>query len=100
MARTRKTLPARADVAHLISAGVLARRVKSNLKLPVEQLLADGSYLSRVFDSADRHRSAGQIVRVIDYTLQDSATPPQDSYRLGAVSAVAGASTRVASNAR
>ncbi len=64
------------------SGARLAWRVKSNLKLPVEQLLADGSYLSRVFDSADRHRSAGQIVRVIDYTLQDSATPPQDSYRL------------------
>jgi len=64
------------------SGAKLAWRAKSNLKLPVEQMLSDGSYLSTVFDSADRHRSAGQIVRVIDYTLQDSATPPQDSYRL------------------
>lgn len=64
------------------SGAKLAWRVKSNLKLPAEQVLSDGSYLSTVFDSADSQRRAGRIVRVIDYTLQDSATPPQDSYRL------------------
>lgn len=64
------------------SGARLAWRVKSNLGLPVQQLLPDGSYLSTVFDSADRARRAGQVVRVIDYTLQDSATPVQDSYRL------------------
>jgi hypothetical protein len=64
------------------SGAKLAWRVKSNLKLPVEQTLNDGSYLSTVFDSADSQRRPGQRVRVIDYTLQDSATPPQDSYRL------------------
>ena len=60
----------------------LAWRVKSTLGLPVDKLLADGSYLSTVFDGADRARKHGQTVRVIDYTLQDSATPTQDSYRL------------------
>ena len=45
-------------------------------------MLSDGSYLSTVFDSQDSQRRAGQIVRVIDYTLHDSATPVQDSYRL------------------
>lgn len=60
----------------------LAWRVKSTLKLPVEQTLPDGSYLSTVFDSEDRQRRQGQTVRVIDYTLQGSATPVQDSYRL------------------
>lgn len=60
----------------------LAWRVKSNLKLPVRQMLSDGSYLSAVYDSDDRHRRAGQTVRVIDYTLEGSATPAQDSYRL------------------
>lgn len=64
------------------SGARLAWRVKSNLKLPVQQQLSDGSYLSTVFDSAERARQAGQTVRVIDYTLQDSATPVQDSYRL------------------
>lgn len=60
----------------------LAWRVKSTLKLPVEQTLPDGSYMSTVFDSEDRQRRQGQAVRVIDYTLKGSATPVQDSYRL------------------
>jgi len=64
------------------SGAKLGWRVKANLKLPVQRMLPDGSYLSTVFDSEDRHRRAGQVVRVIDYTLQDSATPAQDSYRL------------------
>ena len=60
----------------------LAWRVKANLKLPVQQMLPDGSYLSTVFDSRDHARRSGQTVRVIEYTLHDSATPVQDSYRL------------------
>jgi Insertion element 4 transposase N-terminal/Transposase DDE domain len=64
------------------SGAKLAWRVKSNLKLPVEQMLPDGSYLNTVFDSSDHARRSGQTLRVIDYTLQDSATPVQDSYRL------------------
>lgn len=64
------------------SGAKLVWRVKANLKLRVEKMLPDGSYLSTVFDSSDRQRRCGQVVRVIDYTLQDSATPPQDSYRL------------------
>jgi hypothetical protein len=64
------------------SSAKLLWRVKSNLGLPVEQELADGSCLSTVFDSEDRARRNGQRVRVIDYTLKDSASPVQDSYRL------------------
>jgi hypothetical protein len=60
----------------------LAWRVRSTQKLPVQQMLPDGSYLSTVFDGDDRKRIQGQPVRVIDYTLHDSATPVQDSYRL------------------
>ena len=60
----------------------LVWRVKADRKLPVEQMLSDGSYLSTIFDSEDRRRSAGQVVRVIDYELRDSATPTEDSYRL------------------
>ena len=45
-------------------------------------MLPDGSYLSTVFDSAERLRCAGQTVRVIDYTLSGSAAPTQASYRL------------------
>ena len=52
-----------------------------HLKLAVEQVLADGSYLSTVYDSADSARR-WPTVRVIEYALQDSATPAKDSYRL------------------
>ncbi len=45
------------------SGAKLAWRVKSNLKLPAEQVLSDGSYLSTVFDSADSQRRAGRVVR-------------------------------------
>jgi len=64
------------------SGAKLAWRVKSNRKLPVQQVLADGSYLSTVCDSADHARRTEQTVRVIDYTLEGSAIPAQDSYRL------------------
>jgi hypothetical protein len=53
------------------SGDKLARRVKANLKLAVQQMLPDGSY-----------RSAGMTVRVAEYALHNSATPTQDSDRL------------------
>lgn len=64
------------------SGAKLAWRVKSDLKLEVQHMLPDGSYLSTVFDSADWRRRSGKVVRVIEYTLRDSATPVQDCYRL------------------
>ena len=64
------------------SGAKLLWRVKSTLGLVVQQELADGSYLSTVFDSEDKRRRSGQPVRVIDYTLENSATPVQHSYRL------------------
>jgi len=64
------------------SGAKLLWRVKSNLGLPVEQELDDGSYMSTVYGSEDRARRHGQRVRVIEYMLKDSATPVQDSYRL------------------
>jgi len=57
-------------------------RVKSNLKLSVDRVLADGSYLSRVYDSQDKRREHGTRVRVIEYTLQGAAKPTQERYRL------------------
>jgi hypothetical protein len=60
----------------------LAWRAKADRKLAVEQMLPDGSYLSTVFDSADKRDASGQVVRVIEYMLLDTATPPEDSYRL------------------
>lgn len=64
------------------SGAALLWRVSSTLKLAAQQVLSDGSYLSTVFDSEDGARRHGRTVRVIEYTLSDSATPTQDSYRL------------------
>lgn len=64
------------------SGAALLWRVSANLKLSVQQVLADGSYLSTIYDSADKSRCQGITVRVIEYALQGSATPTEDSYRL------------------
>jgi hypothetical protein len=57
-------------------------RLSGTLKTPVEKALADGSYLSTVYDSAERARQHGRTVRVIEYRLENSATPTEKSYRL------------------
>jgi len=57
-------------------------RVRSNIRFPVQQRLADGSYLSTVFASTDRKKREGQTLRVIDYALQGTAEPGEDNYRL------------------
>jgi hypothetical protein len=64
------------------TGAALLWRVASNIKLPRQQILPDGSYLSTIYDSTDSARKHGQTVRVIEYALDDSATPTQDSYRL------------------
>jgi Insertion element 4 transposase N-terminal/Transposase DDE domain len=50
-------------------------RIRKNLRLPCEQRLADGSYLSRIYPSQqDRKRTRkGVVVRVIDYRLEGVA---------------------------
>jgi len=58
-------------------------RVKTNLRLPCEQRLADGSYLSRVYGSAKdfRRQQNGGVVRVIEYQLEGVAEA-EPLYRL------------------
>ena len=66
------------------SAGAdLLWRVKSNLRLPREQVLPDGSYLSTVYPSeADRrHRSNGLRLRVVEYRLE-GVPDPEPLYRV------------------
>jgi len=67
----------------LQSGAQLLWRVKSNLRLPVEQLLPDGSYLSTLYASEKdrRKRRNGHRVRVISYRLQGKGAPKQ-TYRL------------------
>lgn len=64
------------------TGAALLWRLSSTLKLPEQQMLPDGSYLSCVYDSTDTARKHGVTVRVVEYALDGSATPTQDSYRL------------------
>lgn len=63
----------------------LVWRIKKNLRLPCEEDLSDGSYLSRVFPSKrkDRKGHLGVPVRVIEYRLDDPGRPfAEPLYRL------------------
>lgn len=60
----------------------LCWRAKSNQVLPAEDALPDGSYLSSIYDSADKKRHDGVAVRVIEYTLEDPTRPAEPRYRL------------------
>ena len=58
-------------------------RVKTNARLPREQPLADGSYLSRIYraESDRRHQRHAVTVRVIEYRLH-GVTEAEPIYRL------------------
>jgi hypothetical protein len=58
-------------------------RGKKNLRLPCEQRLPDGSYLSRIYPTptAQRHGRQGVVVRVIEYHL-DGVPGAEPLYRL------------------
>jgi len=65
------------------SGAELLWRTKSNHRLPVMQRLPDGSYLSELFASRDRHRSDGVAVRVVEYEIEDPGRPADEQrYRL------------------
>jgi hypothetical protein len=59
-------------------------RVRSNMRLPRERQLADGSYLSTVYAFSDRHAHRdGAQVRVVEYQLDDPGVPQAEQrYRL------------------
>jgi hypothetical protein len=58
-------------------------RVKKTLRLPGEQRLPDGSYLSRIYPTTQdqRHGRTGRVVRVVEYTL-DGVPGAEPLYRL------------------
>lgn len=58
-------------------------RVKANLRLPREQELPDGSYLSTIYpsDKDRRKRQNGIVVRVVEYAL-DGISGAEPLYRL------------------
>ncbi len=56
---------------------------KTAPKLPVDQVLADGSWLSRMYAASDRRKRHPITVRVIEYTLSDPGRRTStDRYRL------------------
>jgi hypothetical protein len=59
-------------------------RVKTNMVLPREQRLADGSYLTRVYANQPDQRAHrdGHQVRVVEYQLDDGLSDPEQRYRL------------------
>jgi hypothetical protein len=65
------------------SGADLLWRVKHNLRLPREKVLADGSYLTTIYpsDKDRRHRSNGIRVRVVEYRLEGVAEA-EPLYRL------------------
>src|SRR6476661_3307966 len=58
-------------------------RVKRNMRLPREAVLADGSYLTTIYssDKDRRHRTGGVQVRVVEYRLE-GITDAEPLYRL------------------
>jgi transposase IS4-like protein/DDE family transposase len=69
--------------AAMATGADLLWRVKHNLRLPREVVLADGSYLTRVYpsDKDRRHRTGGVQVRVVEYRLEGLAEA-EPLYRL------------------
>jgi IS4 transposase len=65
------------------TGAALLWRVKKSMLLPCEEMLADGSYLSRIYPSSRerRHNTNGVTVRVIEYTLE-GVPGAEDVYRL------------------
>lgn len=58
-------------------------RIKTNARLPCEQRLSDGSYLSTTYPTERdrRHKTNGLVLRVIEYAL-DGVTGVEPLYRL------------------
>src|SRR5687768_3832180 len=65
------------------SGADLLWRVKRNLRLPRQAVLADGSYLTTIYPSEKdrRHQAAGVRVRVVEYRLE-GVTDAEPLYRL------------------
>jgi len=76
--------------AHATGADLLWR-MRSNQRLPREEELSDGSFLTTVFPSEKDRRTAqnGRRIRIVEYTLEggvsDPSRPPDEDqlYRIG-----------------
>jgi Transposase DDE domain len=61
-----------------------AKTGKTAPKLPVDQVLSDGSWLSRLYAASDRRKRDPVVVRVIEYAICDPGRPQAKgvTYRL------------------
>jgi hypothetical protein len=66
------------------SGAELLWRMKSNARLPVEERLADGSYLTSIYTAEDKRHADPVKARVIEYEIQDPgrSTTEDQRYRL------------------
>lgn len=64
------------------SGAKLLWRVRSDLKLPMERRLEDGSFLSRFRESSASPDGAETVVRVVEYELDGVVDPGAARYRL------------------
>jgi hypothetical protein len=63
------------------SGAQLLWRMKSNARLPVEERLADGSYLTSIYAAEDTRRTDPVRARVIEYEINDPARPTAEERR-------------------
>jgi len=56
--------------------------------LPVDQVLADGSWLSRLYAASDRRKRNPVIVRVVEYAIHDRGRPQADGTRYRLVTTI------------
>jgi hypothetical protein len=57
-------------------------RALGNLRLTPEQVLEDGSWITRIYHSNDRHREHPLMARAIEYVLDDPGRQSAERYRL------------------
>jgi len=57
-------------------------RVLGNLRLEPEQVFEDGSWITRIYHSSDRHREPPLMARAIEYVLDDPGRQSAERYRL------------------
>lgn len=57
-------------------------RVGGTLRLEPDQVLEDGSWLTRIYDRSDQRRERPQFVRALEYTIDDPGRTGDERYRL------------------
>jgi hypothetical protein len=70
------------------SGAQLLWRMKANARLPVEQRLDDGSYLTSIYDAKDAQHTEPVTARVIEYEIDDPGRPTAEDQRYRLLSTI------------